>query len=71
MRDVAGEAFFTAKGRLEHQADHQPHWVQGKRVDELLEVSLDQPHRHKTLTLIFRVLGVYAGQKMYAPCDDW
>jgi hypothetical protein len=71
MTDVAsdseGEIFATKTGSLRLILDKkQSSWIQGKTSENLTLVPVDQNY-----SLIYNDLGVYSGQKLGTPCDDF
>jgi hypothetical protein len=71
MTDVAsdseGEIFATKTGSLRLILDKkQSSWVQGEKAQPLTLVPVDQNY-----AMIYNDLGIYTGQKMGNPCDDF
>jgi hypothetical protein len=68
VSDSEGDIFITKAGKLRLVLDkHETSWIEGKTATKLVEVSFDTP---STVPLIYRELGVYAGEMLGTPCDD-
>ena len=72
MRDIVsdseGQIFATASGslRLLVDIDEGAHWIEGQRPKELRRVPIEENYK-----LIMEQLGVYLGQRLELPCDDY
>lgn len=71
MRDVAsdseGEIFESTNGKLRlFLGRNDAQWVQGKKTRDLVRLPIEQNYG-----LIYNQLGVYLGQRLGVPCDDF
>jgi hypothetical protein len=68
LNDSAGELFSTKKGDLRLALERGPgsYWQEGKKRKALKLVPVEE-----NLDVIFVELGVYAGQRLGNPCDDF
>ena len=71
MKDIAadseGEVFSTASGDLRFITGSSEYtWVQGSQRSKLTKLPVDA-----NLSLIYNTLGVYNGQRLGTPCDDF
>ncbi|MEO6952556.1 MAG: hypothetical protein ABI321_12130 [Polyangia bacterium] len=65
--DSAGEVFSTASGDLRFITGTSEYtWVKGAQHSKLTKLPIEQ-----NLNLIYNTLGIYAGQRLGTPCDDF
>jgi len=73
VSDASGEIFITLDGQLQLVFDRatdskaRAQWIARSRTTELTLVDTQAPASRK---MIYRDLGVYAGQRLERPCDD-
>jgi len=68
VSDSEGQIFATASGslRLLVDADDSARWIEGERPKELRRVPVEENYN-----LIMDQLGVYLGERLELPCDDY
>lgn len=67
VADSEGEIFASVKGKLKlYLGKDDAEWLSHGRSQKLTRVSIDQ-----NLPLIYNQLGVYLGEPLYTPCDDF
>jgi hypothetical protein len=67
VSDTEGDIFATRDGQLRLIAGQSESlWMQGKRRTKLVQV----PVRENS-ALIYNELGIYTGEALGTPCDDW
>ena len=78
VADTEGEIFTTKSGSLRYVTDRQkpPTWIQGKKKLTLTVVPVESVDEKtgepiNNYQLIYNELGVYLGEKLGNPCDDF
>ena len=67
VSDSEGEIFITKAGKLRFVLNKsEKTWVEGKKETKLIDLPIDDNH-----VLIYTDLGVYTGQRLGTPCDDF
>ncbi len=70
VNDPSGDIFSTMTGTLRLVLNKEPQelkWLQGKKTQPLIRVSLDI---NTMIASIYNEFGVYSGERLGTPCDD-
>jgi hypothetical protein len=69
VKDTKGEIFITKDGSLKLiSGSDKIAWTQGKKEVPLTRLDFDEDARN--IPLVYKELGVYAGERLGTPCDD-
>jgi hypothetical protein len=77
VADSEGEIFTTKSGSLRYVTDRKapPLWIEKGKKTTLTVVPIEGTDEHgepiNNYQLVYNELGVYLGQKLGNPCDDW